>query len=89
MGNDFFVLHQFPVIKTAVSKLVSNTGVRRQIGRRLRETVAAKVLRCAHHRHLHVGGDAYRDHSLPHFRPQPHACIEALGDDVNEPTLVY
>ena len=47
------------------------------------------MFRSPHNCHLHIGRDAYRDHTLADFRPQADTCIESFLDDIDEPALIY
>jgi hypothetical protein len=55
-----------------------------QVLRRLRLRVAGEIGRGTDDRHAEVRPDAHGDHVPGDLLPEPHAGVEALGDDVGE-----
>lgn len=45
------------------------------------------MFRGTHHRHLHIGRNAYRNHAASDFRAQTYARIKSLRNNIDKPAF--
>ncbi len=51
------------------------------------ESRSGENVQCTHHRHLHIGRNAYRNHAASDFRAQTYARIKSLRNNIDKPAF--